>query len=294
VVETDLPAYGRRVLPWLERDPIRNTVQATVLVTLLEGATDPGDPWLAWLRGGSGEVAGVALRTPPRGLLVSPLPAGAPEALAAVAEPGLRGAAGPAAEAEAFATAYAARTGARAAAAIRQRLFRLDRLVPPPPAAGRLREATAADVELGSRWYAEFAAEAHMPLQPDVAGATGRAVAQRRLLLWEVGGEPVSMVAHSPPVAGVPRVGPVYTPPEHRRRGYAAAATAGTCERLFRAGARTIVLFADRANPTSTGVYRRIGFHPVAARPPGGAHERGRPPAPVRASTDHDDWVLEY
>lgn len=273
VVETDLPAYGRRVLPWLERDPVRNTVQATVLLTRLDGTTDPGEPWLAWLRESTGEVAGVALRTPPRGLLVSPLPAGAAEALAAVAEPALPGAAGPPVEVEAFARAHAARTGARAVAAMRQRLFRLDELVPPPPVPGRLREATGDDTELCARWYVDFAAEAGMPLTEDPTVTTRRVTAQRRLLLWEIDGRPVSMAGHTPSVVGVARVGPVYTPPGHRRHGYAAAATAGACGRLLERGATAVVLFADRANPTSTGVYRRIGFHPVG---------------------DHDDWVLEY
>jgi predicted GNAT family acetyltransferase len=69
----------------------------------------------------------------------------------------------------------------------------------------------------------------------------------------------------------VTRIGPVWTPPERRRRGYAAAATAELAGRLRARG--EVVLFADRANPTSTGVYRRIGFRPVA---------------------EWDDWVLEY
>ncbi len=277
VVETELAAYGRRVLPWLERDPVRNTVQATVLLSRLDGTADPGGEWLGWLRDADGAVAGVALRTPPRGLLVSPLPPGAPVALAAVAAavagPRLPGAAGPAAEVADFATAYAARTGGRAAVAVRQRLFRLDRLVPATPVPGRLREATGDDAERCAAWYADFSAEAGKPPPEDPAATTRRIVTQRRLLLWEVDGRAVSMVGHTRTVAGVPRVGPVYTPPAHRRRGYAAAATGATCARLLDRGATAVVLFADRANPTSTGVYRRLGFDPVC---------------------DHDDWGLEY
>ncbi|HYT10929.1 MAG TPA: GNAT family N-acetyltransferase [Mycobacteriales bacterium] len=270
-IEADLPAFGHRVMPWLERDPVRNTVQATVLRARLEGLVDPEPPWLAWL-GDGGEVAGVAVQTPPRGILLSPLPSGAARALAAVVPPALPGAAGPPAEVEAFTTAYAERIGARPTVAVRQRLFRLDRVVPHPPVPGRLREAKEADVERVLRWLVAFAVEAHTPAGAD-AGIARRAVDQRRALLWEVGGEPVSLVGHTAAVAGVPRVGPVYTPPEHRRRGYAGAATAATCARLLERGARTVVLFADRANPTATGVYRRIGFDPVG---------------------DHDDWALEY
>jgi predicted GNAT family acetyltransferase len=74
----------------------------------------------------------------------------------------------------------------------------------------------------------------------------------------------VSLVGFNPPVAGVPRVGPVWTPPEHRRRGYAGAATAATCRMLLDRGARAVVLFADDANTTAVGVYTRLGFRPVA------------------------------
>lgn len=71
----------------------------------------------------------------------------------------------------------------------------------------------------------------------------------------------------------MPRVGPVWTPPEHRRHGYAAAAVGAVRARLLAAGATAVVLFADTADATSTGVYTRLGFRPVA---------------------DQEDWSLEY
>jgi len=58
-------------------------------------------------------------------------------------------------------------------------------------------------------------------------------------------------------------VAPVYTPPEHRGRGYAAAATAAVTRRLLDAGTREVLLFTDLANPTSNRLYRRLGYRPV-------------------------------
>jgi predicted GNAT family acetyltransferase len=66
------------------------------------------------------------------------------------------------------------------------------------------------------------------------------------------------------PAVGTSRIGPVYTPPEHRGHGYAAAVTSAAVGLANRWGARDVVLFADVANPVSNGVYRRIGFVPVA------------------------------
>lgn len=271
VVEQDLAAYAERVLPWLARDPVRTTVPATLLVSRLGGGSGRQPPWLAWLDDGAGEVAGVALRTPPRGLLLTALPAGAVGPLAAVAPPALPGAAGHADVVAEFAAAYAARAGATARPAIAQRLFRLGELVPPARPAGALRAATEVDVELGAKWFVDFCTEAGVPPDPEVLFSSRRIVAQRRLMFWAVDGEPVSMVGHSPTVAGVTRIGPVWTPPERRRRGYAAAATAELAGRLRDRG--EVVLFADRANLTSTGIYERIGFRPVG---------------------EWDDWVLEY
>ena len=279
MVEDDLAAYGKRVLPWLQLDPVENTVLATVLVSRIDGTIAARDLWLAWLAGPGGEVAGVALRTPPRGLLLSALPADAVAPLAALAQPDLPAASGWVDVVAAFAEAYADRTGAAAKVDKSLRLYRLGELtalpsalpsaLPPPP--GRLRVAGPDDVDLCARWFVDFATAAGVGPAPDSRADSARVVAAGRLLLWEVDGRPVAMVGHSPTVAGVTRIGPVWTPPEHRRRGYATAATAELAGALRERG--EVVLYADRANPTSTGIYLRLGFRPVG---------------------EWTDWLLEY
>jgi predicted GNAT family acetyltransferase len=62
------------------------------------------------------------------------------------------------------------------------------------------------------------------------------------------------------------RVGPVYTPPALRRRGYAGAATAAASQAALDAGARVVVLYTDLANPTSNALYQRLGHRPVEDR----------------------------
>jgi predicted GNAT family acetyltransferase len=64
----------------------------------------------------------------------------------------------------------------------------------------------------------------------------------------------------------VVRLGPVYTPPEHRGRGYGAAVTAAVSHAALDAGASYVVLFTDLANPTSNALYRRLGYQPVEDR----------------------------
>lgn len=81
--------------------------------------------------------------------------------------------------------------------------------------------------------------------------------------VWEVDDQIVSMAGPNLPTAGVVRVGLVYTPPEHRRHGYAAACVAAVSQRALDGGAIACSLLTDQANPTSNGVYRRIGYYPV-------------------------------
>jgi predicted GNAT family acetyltransferase len=82
-------------------------------------------------------------------------------------------------------------------------------------------------------------------------------------LVWD-DDDPVSLAAYGSPTPSGIRVGPVYTPPERRGRGYATALVAElTAERLA-AGYGFCFLFTDLANPTSNAIYARIGYEPVA------------------------------
>lgn len=65
-------------------------------------------------------------------------------------------------------------------------------------------------------------------------------------------------------VAGQIRVAPVHTPAHLRGRGYAGAATVEVSRAAPAAGAAEVLLFEDLANPTSNGLYQRIGYRPMA------------------------------
>lgn len=61
---------------------------------------------------------------------------------------------------------------------------------------------------------------------------------------------------------GIGRVGPIYTCENYRCRGYAGFLTAFITSKLLQSNSRAI-LFTDAANPTSNGVYRRLGYEVV-------------------------------
>ncbi|MGW4895880.1 GNAT family N-acetyltransferase [Kitasatospora sp. NPDC004240] len=261
----------------LAADPARNTVLLTVLDRVTTQGLDVfGDrpPVFGWWRPEAGApVEGAFLRTPPYEprLGVMPLRAAAELAaeLAAARGPfaeltGLPGIAGGTEEARAFAAAWQSATGATSSVKVGQRLYRLGDLTGPPrPPAGRHRAAGPADRELLVRWTEEFHTEVGLDGPGDAAGVDAR-IADGRLHLWEDGGQPVAMAGDSPVIAGMSRIGPVYTPRAHRGRGYASGATFAATAHALGRGAKEVLLYTDLANPTSNSIYQQIGYRPVA------------------------------
>ncbi|MCO1656932.1 GNAT family N-acetyltransferase [Pseudonocardia humida] len=268
VVE-DVAEFATAVEPVLATDPTRHTITITALDAIRRGGA-PVD--LMLLARDAGEVVGAALRSPGRHLLVEALPARFAEAAADVVarvHPGIRGVTGPVPAAEEFARALAARSGATYEVSDRNRLFELGELVSPASVPGSARLAGEEDVDLLAHWRDEFAVEAHEAGQVPVDSA---AEVRRNLRLgcaevvWEVDGVVVSQATARPVLAGMSRIGPVYTPPEHRRHGYAAAVTAAASRWALDAGAARVLLFTDLSNPTTNALYPRIGYRPVHDR----------------------------
>ena len=76
--------------------------------------------------------------------------------------------------------------------------------------------------------------------------------------------EPVSMASYGGRTPTGIRIGLVYTPPRHRRRGYATSLVAEQSRWLLEQGYRSCFLYTDLSNPTSNAIYERIGYRRVA------------------------------
>jgi GNAT superfamily N-acetyltransferase len=263
----DVAEFARLAQPLLDADPLRHTLALGVLDAMVRGGERAAVLLTAHE---AGEVTGAALRSPGRPTLVSAVPprlAPAVERALASADPAASGVSGPVVEAEAVAAARVARTGCRAEQARRLRLFALDVLVPPTGVPGTARRAGDGDVALLGRWRRAFSADTgdggwSGPVEPEEHVARSLRLGAGELL-WEVDGTPVAQASAKPVLAGASRIGPVYTAPEHRGRGYAAAVTAAASQWVLDQGAERVLLFTDLANPTTNRLYPRIGYRPV-------------------------------
>jgi RimJ/RimL family protein N-acetyltransferase len=244
---------------------IECNVLATVLMSVLNGPhREPPPLFLYGLADRErDEVSFAAMRTPPFPLLTSPLRGADADELMDQwlrVDPELSSVSGPPDTARAIAAAWARSTGGTPRCTMREAMHVLDEVRDPPrPAPGLLRLPRAGERDLLVAWMEEFVAEAGL-----IGAAQARPMVDARLrhdglLIWD-DAQPVSMIGLAPNVAGMVRIGPVYTPPPQRGRGYAGSAVAAASRRALAAGAARCMLFTDLSNATSNEIYAEVGY----------------------------------
>lgn len=139
----------------------------------------------------------------------------------------------------------------------------LTRLIEPPAVDGVVRPAEEGDLDTIVRWVCAFYREAlHEEADPDAVRTRNRErVEKGEIRVLELpGGELASMAHTSRETEGSVSISGVYTPPEHRGRGYCQATVGSLCREMLAKGKSCCSLFVDRSNPISNRVYRKIGF----------------------------------
>jgi len=266
-----------------------NLAEQPVLSTVMAGVADrirdqrvAGVPWpegvpcwFAVALDQNKEVVGTAMRTAQFGdhpAYLLPMPEEAVHALADALldrDEVVLGANGALPTVELFCERMAQASGKRAAIAQHTRLFELGDLKEPPAVDGRLRPATLEEQELVTSWYDAFMADADEQAgrEPGVSAheaptpeEMSRRIQGGRVFVWvDADNQPIHVTAASMPSYGVSRIGPVYTPREHRGRGIASRAVYEV-SKLVRDSGERACLFTDQANPTSNKIYEAIGY----------------------------------
>jgi uncharacterized protein len=256
--------------PFLLADEARHNLVLGLAGTLQE-RPDVYPEFRLWVVERAGDVVGAALQTPPYNLVLAQpsedeaVPVLA-EAIAAddITLPGVVAALP---EADRFADAWEAQSNTRRRLRRSQRIYAVTHIRAPRATPGKARLATLRDRTLLVSWVQAFADEVETEL-PSPAADPERIVDARLnderagFMLWH-DGQPVSLAGWGAPTPNGVRVGPVYTPPDRRSRGYASAVTAAASVRQLEAGKRFCFLYTDLANPTSNKIYMDIGYEPV-------------------------------
>jgi len=251
-IETEPAAILARLDAVVAADPVRHTIVATIAQDVRDGSAG----WCAY------DGAATAARSSPAlPVTVTDGWSDLRELAGALAElPDVRCLRGPVEVVDEL----LARLGRPAVHTVDERLFRCDEVVPPAGVPGRGRRATAADHELLASWRPAFLVDVfgRVPPGTDLAAWPAQAVRSGTWLWQDAAGRVVSQAAARTSLGGAVRIGGVYSPPEHRGRGFASAVTAALTGEILARG-EVPVLFTDLANPTSNRIYQAIGYRAV-------------------------------
>jgi hypothetical protein len=268
----DAEAFRRVAVPYLVRDEARHNLLLGISSTLLQ-KPDLHPVFDLWVVSDGDEVVGAAVRTPPLNLvLAQPSTDAALEALVdrllseGQALPGVVAAVP---EVEAFVGAWTAALGVDPTIVFRHGIYELRVVMPVPRAPGRARPATREDRDQVIAWTLAFADEV-LPEETDrerhvrLVDARLDATEDSGLWIWDDDGAPRCLSGYGGPTPNGIRIGPVFTPPEDRGRGYATSLVAEQSRWLLETGRSLCFLYTDLDNPTSNALYRRIGYRMTA------------------------------
>lgn len=167
----------------------------------------------------------------------------------------------------AFADGWRNRSGDRLNVLMNECLYQLTEVTPPQGIPGDMRRVEPADRELLIEWMELFQAHALADKPPEDMEVWVDDLLQRPLgrdaFLWMVDGVPVSLAGYSGATPHGMRVGPVFTPDEHRRKGYASALVAALSQHILDMGNQFCFLYTDLKNPTSNSIYQKVGYRPI-------------------------------
>jgi uncharacterized protein len=252
--------------PLLLRDEARHNLVFGVCATLTEApATFPN--FGLWTVEDASEILAAALMTEPFNLLVAKSHVEAAMRFLAeelhrhdVRPPGVGGALPEAAD---FAAAWEELAHVSGRVRMRQGIYRAVEALLPEGVPGRMRLASREDRGFILECFRAFEAES---IPADAARGETEANVDNRLAsatggvaIWQ-DEAPVSIAGFGGKTPHGMRIGPVYTPREHRRRGYASALVAQLTTELLGRGNDYCFLYTDLANPGANRIYQAVGY----------------------------------
>lgn len=216
------------------------------------------------------QVVGVAIMTPPRRIILSRIDTEVSVAVTHLVrhlcKTNLRipGVVGPAVEAQAFSDSWIEnKPQVSPTVAMRMRVFETKQVLDVPISSGKLRLACMDDHLLMAKWITNFSEEIKEPVDLDTAKSHAeRHIKGQELYIWDRDA-PVARAKASRPTRNGTTINTVYTPPEHRNKGYATSCVWSLTHKMLAERYSFCSLYTDLSNPTSNSIYAKIGYVPV-------------------------------
>ena len=169
--------------------------------------------------------------------------------------------------AQCFAEAYTTPKSMTFEIVTNQCIYELTEVNPEIPLIGTIRLVEEKDMPFFPFWcesaFAEFEyGKTTMNIPYDITQCHYR-IAKRNTYILEDNGIPVSLAGLNREMQNVIGVGPVFTPPYYRGKGYASSCVAQISQLALDRGFTRCVLYTDLANPTSNSIYQKIGYKPI-------------------------------
>jgi len=261
-------AFLDATLPVLLRDEEKNNLIVSVATQVREGRQYGEEPPLFLTVDVADEIVAAAIRTPPYNMILH-CEDDWLDALDVIAEHLIKsghqlpGANGTVKVASTFAEKWSQRTGETTFVRMEQRVYTLTEVIPPTNVSGYMRWAREEDVPTLVKWFLGFNEEA-VPHDPpkNPEEHVRQFMKTGKLAVWDDS----NMVSMTGSARGTPNgatVSTVYTPPEHRGKGYASGCVAALSQSLLDDGNRFCTLYTDLSNPTSNKIYQNVGFRPI-------------------------------
>ena len=226
------------------------------------------NPFFAIVETDSGEVILAAVMTPPHNLILAgeeQVELGFPPLIEHLQNHNILipGVIAPSQIADQFVHVWKHHVGQDGKVNMRMRVYELRQVDMPPLPPGGFRRATKQDIPTIASWLQAFTLEALGESEEIDLDRAENFVTSGKVFIWERDKAIVSMAMQTRPIAHSVSVSGVYTPPKHRRQGYAGALVAHLSQHLLDEGYRFVNLFTDLDNPTSNKIYQEVGYHPV-------------------------------
>ena len=215
-------------------------------------------------------VVGAAVMTPPKRIILSRIDTDIQAAIVHLVrhlremDMQIPGVVGPAVEAQTFADDWVeGDLDVSVRLSKRMRVFEARTVANLPLSPGKVRFARMDDHSLMAQWIVAFSKEMGEPVNLENARSRiEKPIKNQELHIWDHDG-PVSIAGVSRPMRNGTTIGPVYTPPEHRGKGYATSCVLLLTKKLLSDGYSFCSLYTDLSNPTSNSIYTKIGYMPI-------------------------------